>query len=198
MGAVPQFIVTFRGVEVGRYDTADRAMAAARSVIDTELGSRMGSGDREPGELPRIEWQPPPVPFPFDAFGYWRHRLQSQMRDAPPPRPAPAPAPRPTPPPTAQVSLEGLNIPGDGPMLPRRPEPQPAGPPPVAPVYGGPPAPESAERADRSAQTTVYSGPPPWAASPPQPPTRPAPPPSSEEPKAGRRRWFGKDRGQSE
>ncbi|MFC7752934.1 serine/threonine-protein kinase [Tsukamurella soli] len=33
------YVVTFRAVEVGRYTTADTAVAAAKSVIDTEIGA---------------------------------------------------------------------------------------------------------------------------------------------------------------
>ena len=130
MAGVPQFVVTFRGAEVGRYETAERAMTAARSVIDTELASQIGEGDREPGELPRIEWQPPRVHFPFDAFAYWRHRVQSQSRDAK----AAASAP-PTAAPTSQISLQKLGISGDESVPPRRQDRMQSDRP---PVQGGP------------------------------------------------------------
>ena len=210
MTPVPQFIVTFRGAEVGRYETADRAMAAARSVIDTEMGSRAGSGDREPGELPRIEWQPPRVPFPFDGFAYWRQRSQSQKQDGQQAQPAPQP-PAPTSPPTVaptvQVSLKGLGAPANESMLPRGQERfQPSRPP--APVYGGPPPqwqpPQPQQQPQPQPQQPqphpqqqqpAYSGPlPQWGAQP--PPPLPAQP--SEQPKTGKRRWFGKDRGRTD
>ena len=134
MAQAPQFIVTFRGFEIGRYETAERAMAAARSVIDTELGAQLGRGELAsaslPIELPRIEWQPPPIPFPFDASGYWHWRAQALKSERRPPT-----APRPVPP---------------------RGRDEPA-PPPVA--YSGPPP-----RSDPPAATVItpmsdYSGP---------------------------------------
>jgi hypothetical protein len=209
MAAVPQFVVTFRGAEVGRYETADRAMAAARSVIDTELASRSAAADHEPGELPRIEWQPPRVPFPFDASAYWRQRVQSQPRDV---KSAPTAAP------TSQISLQNLGAAGDESRPPRRHERlQSDGPP--APVRGGPPAqvrggpsqqrpaqqrPAQQRPAPPAQPAPMYGGPQ-WAGPtpPPLPPVpepqlgAPAPPPA-EEPRAGRRRWFGKNRDRSQ
>jgi hypothetical protein len=202
MATDPQFILTFRGVEVGRYETPERATAAARSVIDTELGSRpAGSGD-EHGELPRIEWQPPRVAFPFDAAGYWHHRVQMRKRDAEAARhPAPQPTttdhgprrsdslPRPTP--THAAPPQGVS--GDAPMLPRRQDAyQPA--PPPTPVHSGPPQRGPAPRPP----APVYGGPPP-SVRPAPPPTAPtAPPEPKEEEPRGKRRWFGKNRDESQ
>ena len=212
MAGVPQFVVTFRGAEVGRYETAERAMTAARSVIDTELASQIGEGDREPGELPRIEWQPPRVHFPFDAFAYWRHRVQSQSRDAK----AAASAP-PTAAPTSQISLQKLGISGDESVPPRRQDRMQSDRP---PVQGGPqqqrraqlapPAQQAqsappVQQAQRAQPAPMYGGPQ-WAGPPPQQPPpvhdepqwAPPPAPAAEEPPAGKRRWFGKKRDHSE
>ncbi|WP_156660936.1 hypothetical protein [Mycobacterium sp. 852002-51163_SCH5372311] len=208
MAAVPQFVVTFRGGEVGRYETADRAMAAARSVIDTELASRTGAGDREPGELPRIEWQPPRVLFPFDAFAYWRQRLQSQQRDV-----EPAPSAPPTAAATSKISLQNLGVAGEESRPPRRqdrmqsdrpPAPVQTGHPPQRPLQQ--PQPAQPQRPVHPQQPAPMYGdpqrvspaPPPlppmhgdpqWAAQTPQP---------DEEPRSGKRRWFGKKRDRSE
>jgi hypothetical protein len=151
----PQFIVIFRGVEVGRYETAEWAVAAAQSVIDTELGARFEPATGAPHDLPQIFWQPPPMHFPFDAKAYWTKQASrvapqypprpignEQFRGAPPPPPDPAP-------------MRGPATVYGGPPAPARDEPpapdygvpapyeqalDPAYPP-QAPVYGGPPAP---------------------------------------------------------
>jgi hypothetical protein len=224
MAAFPQFVVTFRGGEVGRYETADRAVAAARSVIDAELASKIGAGEREPGELPRIEWQPPRVPFPFDAFAYWRQHVQSQPRDA---KPAPTAAP------TSKISLQDLGIAGEESRPPRRqdrlqsdrpPAPVQSGPPPQRPAQppqqAQPPRPAQPVHPQQpapmyGAPQRVSPAPPPpapmhddpqWAGpTPPPPPVQhhdsqwaPQTPQPDEEPQSGKRRWFGKKRDRSE
>ncbi|BBZ46163.1 hypothetical protein [Mycobacterium parmense] len=182
MTTAPQFILTFRGVEVGRYETPERAVAAARSVIDTEIGSRPGAADQEPTELPRIEWQPPRMAFPFDAAGYWSYRAQSRMRDAQraaPPQPTVGRRfdPPPPPAPTRFDSPQERGIAGDASMLPRGPDAYEQ-----APVCGGPPQWESPHPPPQP----VYGGPPPWATG--------RPPAKERQPK---RRWFGKNRDES-
>lgn len=112
----PQFIVVFRGVEVGRYERADWAVSAAQSIIDTELGARFDAPAVPPRDLPQIFWQPPPMYFPFDAAAYW---YQQAARPQYPPAPA------------------GNQLSQDAPPLPENPE-LPSG---LAIVYGGPPAP---------------------------------------------------------
>lgn len=130
MTTAPQFIVTFRGIEIGRYETAESAMAAARSVIDTELGVQKGGAVGPlPADLPSIEWQPPRVPFPFDANGYWHRRAQTLTAEQPS---VPPPVHLPPPP---------------RPVLPRTRDEHMLAPP--EPVYGGPPPfdqPESGRR----------------------------------------------------
>jgi hypothetical protein len=195
MAAVAQFVVTFRDAEVGRYETAERAMAAARSVIDTELASR-GAEDREPEEMPRIEWQPPPVPFPFDAIGYWRHRIQSQQREAK----AAASAP-PTAAPTSHISLQKLGLSGDEPAPLRRQDRIQSERPP-APVASGPPQQRRAQPAPPAQQARppwpAQSASPPPSASPPQqsaPPQSASPPPPGQSaqpaPMYGAPQWAG-------
>jgi hypothetical protein len=100
----PQFIVIFRDVEVGRYETAEWAVAAAQSVIDTELGAGFEPSTGAPHDLPQIFWQPPPMYFPFDAKAYWTKQASQgvpqypqplignqQFQGAPPPPVDPAP-----------------------------------------------------------------------------------------------------------
>jgi hypothetical protein len=160
----PQFIVVFRGVEIGRYDTAERAVGAAQSVMDTELGARGESPPGPPRDLPQIFWQPPPVYFPFDAAAYW-HRQAS--RDLPR---------YPVPPPIGNQQFQG------GPPPPVPPQQERSGP---AQVYGGPPAP-----VDRG-PAPMYGGPPapaPVYGGPPAPQPGPSEPP---EPPA-KRRWLGR------
>lgn len=173
MAPEPQFLVTFRGMEIGRYETAERAMAAARSVIDTELGALRGQPPGPiPAELPRIEWQPPRVPFPFDAAGYWHWRAQAVTSERRPPSAA-----RPVPPPPEAMLPRGRehlphNLPATvygGPP----PRPEPPAPTVITPVYDGPPPPVGPPPV-----TLVYGGPP--------------PPEEPEESESGRRRWFGK------
>lgn len=159
MAPEPQFVVTFRGIEIGRYETAEHAMSAARSVIDTELGAQRGQPSGPiPAELPRIEWQPPRVPFPFDAVGYWHWRARAVTGERRP-QTAPRPVPPMPPPPEAMLPRGREHLPplstatvyGGPPPRPEQPAaptmvtqivdgPQPPRePPPVAPVYGGPP-----------------------------------------------------------
>lgn len=176
MTPAPQFVVTFRGTEIGRYETAERAMAAARSVIDTEVGVQHGRAELSPGaipaELPRIEWQPPRVPFPFDGAGYWHWRAQSvapERRPPTAPRPAPPPPPAPPAPPPP---------PAPEPVLPRgRDEPATWGP---STVYGGPVPQPASQQA--TTIVPVYGG----------PPQQPEPVDPPEPPEPGRKRWFGK------
>ncbi|OBA80558.1 hypothetical protein A9W99_17230 [Mycobacterium sp. 1164966.3] len=218
--AAPQFVVTFRGGEVGRYETADRAMAAARSVIDAEVASRIGAGDREPGELPRIEWQPPRVPFPFDAVAYWRQRTQSQPRDV-----EPAPSAPPTAAQTSKISLQDLGIAGEESRPLRRqdrlqsdrpPAPVQSGPPPQRPVQQPQPVQQAQPAPPRRPAQPQQPVPPPQPVpmhgdpqrvSPAPPPLPPMPddphwapqnPQPEQEPQHGKRRWFGKKRDRSE
>ncbi|MHA7652939.1 hypothetical protein ACX9NE_25425 [Mycobacterium sp. ML4] len=156
MAPEPPFIVTFRGREIGRHETAESAMAAARSVIDTELGRQLGRPPESiPPDLPRIEWQPPRVPFPFDAPGYWHWRARALRSERRPPT-APGPVHVPSPP-----SPPGPPPPPEHVLPPGRDEPRPIGPttvyevpvPPVpsppAPVYGGSPPIEEPESGRR-------------------------------------------------
>lgn len=130
------FIVTLRGVEIGRYPTAESAAAAARSVIDTEAESGPGArGDApDPHELPVIAWQPPPQPVAFDAVGYWRQRVQELRAGRPTPGPPPAGETTVVLPrgPSTGYRSEVAMVYGGPPVLP----PDLAAP---APVYGGPP-----------------------------------------------------------
>lgn len=137
------FIVVFNDVEVGRYDSPEAAIAAARSVVETE-SARVGGFV----PAPVIFWQPPRVRFPYD--------ISVEPPSGDHQRPAPE-VRRPTMrDPYGETVMQPLPAvrrpPPDpvygGPPRPPRPAPRPA---PPAPVYGGPPAPPPAP---------VYGGPP--------------------------------------
>jgi len=167
MADPPRFIVTFHGVEIGRYENADHATAAARSVLDAEAGSRFGSGPvRESIELPKIEYQPPRVPVPFDGSTYLRQRVQPLPPMSPPPPPL-------------QRRIATIPVYGGPPFRYNQP-PQPS-PAPTMQVYGAPPY---SENRPPQPPAPVYGAPPPWANPNPQP-------------KTGWRRLFGRRRGPS-
>lgn len=162
MGPEPQFIVSFRGAEVGRYETAERALTAARSVIDNEVGAQLGRGELTPqsipAEQPRIEWQPPRVPFPFDAVGYWHWRAQVVSSDRRPPTTGARPLP-PSPPvpprgrdqyrPTGPATVYDAPPPRPEPVptviTPVHDLPQRSQEGPIAPAHTGPPPSDSTE-----------------------------------------------------
>jgi hypothetical protein len=215
MAESPRFIVSFRGVEIGRYETADLATAAARSVLEAEAGARFGSAPvSEPVELPVIEYQPPRLPVPFDGMTYLRQRVQPP----PPPGPPAPPLPRRIAAPESPVRVDmGVATVYGGPV-PQAREDAPAptavvrtGPvPPVPPPSPDPPAPTAVIRTDPvpprpAPPPTMHGGPTYWDNSPrPPAPVYGAPPPNpyqQPQPQPERqsfwRRLFGRPGGQS-
>ncbi|NMN99754.1 protein kinase [Gordonia sp. TBRC 11910] len=164
------FVVTFGDTEVGRYETAEQAVAVAKSLIDTEFGAaasdaeRPDDTDRSVPRVPTVSWQRAPERLPFDGQAYWI--AQAYRRDAD----------------------ERARSVSDGPSIPVRPSD--SAPPPPALVYGGPPV---WLDDDPPPSLTVYGGPPVWRGDePPSPRPVYGGPPVFNRDSAPRRRWFSR------